>query len=776
MYPIESEMVSQSNKSTAGAEQRVFDERFKKLVNEIHAASSPNAIMVGLRNKILNIYQVEMATIFLIDAKHHKLVSWVLLPGDSISRIRMEIDRSSITGFVVETRLPLNISNVYDRDELLTIDPSLRFDSSWDKKAGRKTRQLLAAPIIHKDTTMGVIELINKKGGAPFNSVDETRLGELAETVAIALFNHYKSGKKIPMRFEELVRREIISAQEMERALVIATQQEKEVETVLMDNYLIPKAELGNALAFVYKTRFADLQQNQYSAASFVTPATVEPLRKHLIVPLEKKGNDFVLAAQNPSNQGGLREVKRLLQANKVNVLLSFGDDIRRLLDNLAPTEDEDISGVSPEEETDDTDQEHYIPDIYQKPEEAPLDVDLDSTPAVNLVNKIIEDAYYLGASDIHVEPYGLKQDAEVRYRIDGTCSNILNIPKSNVKSVVARIKVLADMNIAERRKPQDGKIKFTTTRADNIELRVATLPTADGNEDVVLRILADSKPIPLYKLAPERILNRLIPCISKPYGMFLVVGPTGSGKTTTLHSVLNYLNTPEKKIWTAEDPVEITQYRMRQVQVKPQIGYTFAAAMRAFLRADPDIIMIGEMRDQETAKMAIEASLTGHAVFSTLHTNSAAETVNRLIDMGMDPFNFSDSLLGVLAQRLVRTLCENCKEPYNPTKQEYDNLVHHYGMMFFEQLNINYSKELILFRASGCEACNGSGYKGRQGLYELLVANKAIKNLITRNAPTEDIKIEAISDGMNVLLQEGIHAIFEGVTDVKQVMSTCLI
>ena len=753
--------------------QHIFDQRFKKLVNEIHSASTPNEIMVGLRNKILNIYNVEMATIFLIDARKNKLVSWVLLPSDSLRKIRMSIDRSSITGFVAETKQTLNILNVYDQDELKRIDPTLQFDKSWDEKGGSRTRQILAAPVIHKSNLLGVIELINKKQGAEFNETDETRLKELSDTLAIALFNHYKSGKKVPMRYEELVTREIISAQEMERAMVIATQQEKEVETVLMENFLVAKEELGDALSFVYKTKFIDLKKDQYSAVSLLHNTNFDILRRHLIVPLQKKNRDLIVAAKNPADQEGILEVKQLFDANKISVLLAFGDDVRELLNSVSPPPEEDIEDLGSIEEVGDED---HAPSIYAKPDEEPLDVQVVDTPAVQLVNQMIEDAYYAGASDIHIEPYGNLQDAEVRFRIDGMCSNILNIPKGNVKSVIARIKVLADLNISERRKPQDGKLRFTTTQADNIELRVATLPTSDGNEDVVLRVLADSKPIPLNKIAPERILERLVPVIAKPYGIFLVVGPTGSGKTTTLHSVLNHINTPEKKIWTAEDPVEITQYRLRQVQVKPYIGYTFAAAMRAFLRADPDIIMIGEMRDEETAKMGIEASLTGHLVFSTLHTNSAAETVVRLIDMGMDPFNFSDALLGVLAQRLVRTLCDECKEPYTPSKEEYDHLVHHYGALFFEHINISYSEKLTLFKANGCESCNDSGYKGRQGLYELLIANRTIKDQIIKKEPAEEIKLEAINDGMTVLLQEGIHLIFEGKTDLKQVMSTCML
>jgi type II secretory ATPase GspE/PulE/Tfp pilus assembly ATPase PilB-like protein len=752
----------------------LYNDRFKKLVDQIHSASTPNSIMVGIRNKILDIYNVEMATVFLIDVKKDKLVSWVLMPGDSINKIKLDVDLSSITGFVARSKRTLNISDVYDRDELKAIHPSLRFDSSWDKKSGVRTKQVLTSPIGHKSNLMGVIQLINKRDGTSFNLVDEQRIQELSTTLGIALYNHYKSGKKIPMRYEELVKKNLISSQEMERAMVISTQQEKEVETVLMEDYLIPKEELGQTLAVVYKTRFVDLKVSSYRADALITPETIKTLSQNLIVPLDKRKSELIVAAKDPSNQTGLLEVRNLYKAAKLSVFLAFGEDIRSVLNKFAEQPEEIIEDLSDSEE--EPVDSHYNPETHQNNSQVIEEIETDATPAVQLVNRIIEDAFYSGASDIHIEPYGNLHDAEIRYRIDGICANKLNIPKANVRSIIARVKVLADLNIAERRKPQDGKIRFTTTRADNIELRVATLPTSDGNEDVVLRILADSKPIPLDKLAPAPTLERLIPTITKPYGMFLVVGPTGSGKTTTLHSVLNYINTPEKKIWTAEDPVEISQYRLRQVQVRPNIGYTFATAMRAFLRADPDVIMIGEMRDRETAKMAIEASLTGHVVFSTLHTNSAAETVVRLIDMGMDPFNFSDSLLGILAQRLVRTLCEDCKEPYTPTRQEYDNLVHHYGAQFFDHINVNYSDEVTLYKTRGCENCNESGYKGRQGLFELLVANQKIKSHIIEGQPVETIKLEAIESGMTVLLQEGIQQIFNGTTDSKQVMSTCLI
>jgi type II secretory ATPase GspE/PulE/Tfp pilus assembly ATPase PilB-like protein len=253
------------------------------------------------------------------------------------------------------------------------------------------------------------------------------------------------------------------------------------------------------------------------------------------------------------------------------------------------------------------------------------------------------------------------------------------------------------------------------------------------------------------------------------------VVGPTGSGKTTTLHSALGYINTPEKKIWTAEDPVEITQKGLRQVQVKPKIGLTFAAAMRAFLRADPDVVMVGEMRDEETAAIGIEASLTGHLVFSTLHTNSAPETIVRLLDMGMDPFNFADALLGILAQRLVKTLCAKCKEAYHPSEEEYHEIAQEYGEEYFQKSNIPYDDNFIIYKSVGCDQCNNSGYRGRMGIHELLVCSDQIKKLIQNKARVEEIREIAIKEGMTTLKQDGIEKAIKGLTDIKQVRAVCI-
>ena len=299
---------------------------------------------------------------------------------------------------------------------------------------------------------------------------------------------------------------------------------------------------------------------------------------------------------------------------------------------------------------------------------------------------------------------------------------------------MVQRFKIMSKLDIAEKRKPQDGKIRFKGPMG-TIELRVATIPTSGGNEDVVMRILAACKPLPLEKMGfSDRNISEFKKILEKPYGICLVVGPTGSGKTTTLHSGLGYINTVDMKIWTAEDPVEITQAGLRQVQVHPKIDFTFAVAMRAFLRADPDVIMVGEMRDHETAATGIEASLTGHLVFSTLHTNSAPETITRLLDMDIDPFNFADALLGIMAQRLVRTLCKDCKEEYVPTQEEFAEIMESYGLEHWDKLGIRYSPGLQALPAQGLRRSAAStGYKGRMGIHELLVATDEMKRMIQK-------------------------------------------
>jgi type II secretory ATPase GspE/PulE/Tfp pilus assembly ATPase PilB-like protein len=399
------------------------------------------------------------------------------------------------------------------------------------------------------------------------------------------------------------------------------------------------------------------------------------------------------------------------------------------------------------------------------------VEVRENDSAVIKLANQIIMDAYAAGASDIHVEPNGRERTTTIRFRVDGDCIAHQEIPSAYRRPLVARLKIMAKLDISERRKPQDGKIRLIAQHKE-IELRVATIPTVNDNEDVVLRVLAGSKPMPLDRIGlSERNLAALLRIIALPHGLILCVGPTGSGKTTTLHSILGALNTVDTKIWTVEDPVEITQPGLRQVQVNERTGVTFATALRAFLRADPDVIMVGEMRDEETARIAVEASLTGHVVFSTLHTNSAPETVNRLLDIGLEPFGFGDALLGVLAQRLVRGLCPSCRAPYEGSHLDREALACFYGEA--ELLaRAGPGPGVTLYRATGCQACAGTGYKGRLALHELLVNDDATRALIQRRAPADEIRRAASAAGMKTIVQDGVEKALAGLIDLRQVTS----
>jgi type II secretory ATPase GspE/PulE/Tfp pilus assembly ATPase PilB-like protein len=565
-----------------------------------------------------------------------------------------------------------------------------------------------------------------------------------------------------------LVEAGLVTREQVEKAFESQQSGKKiKVGELLVSQGLITEEQLLSALATKFRLQYLDLETVIPSEEALGRLS--EGLASRLqVLPLEANGNILVVATSSPTDPT-IGDSLRFSTNCNIELVVASSRQIsaaidryyhhgRDAIDTLLLSMKDEAHSMTVEEEIEET-----------------RVVEPDSE-VIALINRILLDAYKRGASDIHFEPGAGKNPVIIRYRIDGECVVAHKIPASFKSAIISRIKIISGLDIAERRKPQSGKIMLRFEQR-KLEYRVEITPTVGGQEDGVMRLLSASKPLPLAEMGLlPHTLDRFTELLAKPYGIILCVGPTGSGKTTTLHSALGNINTTERKIWTAEDPVEITQQGLRQVQVNPKIGFNFAEALRSFLRADPDVIMIGEMRDAETARIAIEASLTGHLVFSTLHTNSAPETVVRLVDMGMDPFNFADALLGVMAQRLTKKLCDYCKKRVRPTSEEYDTLVASFAHDAGQRANLLPSREdaTVMVR-KGCERCGGSGYKGRFAIHELLLGTPAIKQAVRQAAGVEELRSIALSEGMWTLRMDGIMKVLSGYTDMEQIFKVCM-
>jgi type II secretory ATPase GspE/PulE/Tfp pilus assembly ATPase PilB-like protein len=583
-----------------------------------------------------------------------------------------------------------------------------------------------------------------------------------------------KSNISTGSRYDYLLRNEMVTTNQLQEALAISKKIGKSVEFVLTDRFNVEKDDVGKSLSLFYGAPFRAFDLEIPVPFELINKLKKSFLLYYVWVPLNWDKDGVEILVDDPTDLRKTDHIKALMPNQKINIAVGFKEDIEKFINHFFDPKAESLSDNVFE------DLDDIIPDIsFEEEEEIEDDIkalDESSSQVVKFVDQVLVTAFRNKASDIHVEPSIVTRKTTIRFRTDGVCHEYIQVPNAMAPAIVSRLKIMADLDIAERRLPQDGKIRLKRKGIPEFELRMSTMPTAGRFEDAVLRILTKSGTLKLDEIGlSDRNLDVLQRSIERPYGLILCVGPTGSGKTTTLHSALARVNKPNIKIWTAEDPVEITQAGLRQVQVKPKIGLDFARIMRGFLRLDPDVIMIGEMRDRETAATAIEASLTGHLVLSTLHTNNAPETLTRLLDMGMNPLNISDSFLAVLAQRLVRRLCPACIETYHPDQEEFDYIIMDYGKKPFEKLGVEYTSDFELKRSLGCEKCNGSGYKGRLGIHELIEGTPEIKMLIKKQATSQDLSKQAIKDGMTTLKQDGVHKVFKGITDMREVRRVCI-
>ena len=765
-----------------------FQKQLQAVTNKIHATNNVDEIMLEVSVDICALFNADRLTIYSMGEDKQSIVSKFKTGLNSFKDLKLPIAEHSIAGYVALAKKPINIKDCYDEAELKAINPNLRFLQEVDKRTGYRTKQQLLAPILDQQNSelIGVIQIINNKAGMPFGAFTEEGVSEIAQTLAIA-FKQRQKPQVVKTKYDYLISDAVLSAGEFDLASRSARKKAVDIEQVLADEFQVKMPAIGAALAKFFNVPYEPFKSDRIKPMDLLKNLKREYVDANQWIPIDDGKDGLIVLCLDPERIRSSRIASNVFPKAKLvyrvttqkefketcdqfyGVEVDNGGDIDDLLSSLDSDEGEAVEGANDEVS-------------------AAADNEL-----VKLVNKIVIDAYNQGASDIHIEPYPGKAKTEIRFRRDGSLAPYIEVPASYRSAIVARLKIMCDLDISEKRKPQDGKIKFKKFGPLDIELRVATIPTTGGVEDIVMRILAAGEPIPIDKLGlTTRNSENLKNAVSKPYGLFFVCGPTGSGKTTTLHSVLGFLNTPDTKIWTAEDPVEITQKGLRQVQVNKKV-MDFAMVMKAFLRADPDIIMVGEMRDAETTHIGIEASLTGHLVFATLHTNSAPEAVIRLLDMGMDPFNFADALIGILAQRLAKRLCK-CKEPYTPGPDELKAFMNEYttdlrmsdtwkkdpqgeAKKLYDYWLKEYGKEgkLQFHKAKGCEVCGGSGYKGRCGLHELMIASDAVKRLIQERARVTDLFVKSVEEGMSTLKMDGMDKVMMGLTDMKQVRTVCI-
>lgn len=546
----------------------------------------------------------------------------------------------------------------------------------------------------------------------------------------------------------------LITDEQLDRILKIQQDNGNDLQKIIIDLDILKKDELMLALADEIGVKYVNLDDINIEP-TIVVLIPEEMARRHQLIAIDKDEKKLTVAMANPLDVFAHDELKIRLGYD-IDSVLSYGEDIDKALD--------EVFGV-----TDEWDQvigkiENMQVTVLKEEEKEAADIstvtESDEAPVIALVNLIILRAVKEKASDIHIEPFG-EDTLKVRYRIDGILHDVMSLPRNLQLAVISRIKIMSDLDIAEKRLPQDGRIQVNVT-GRKINVRVSILPAVTG-ESAVLRILDPSSI--LLKLdslgfSPE-ILPNFLSLIKKPNGIILVTGPTGSGKSTTLYTTLNLLNSTEKKIMTIEDPVEYRLKGISQVQAKPKIGLTFAAGLRSFLRQDPDIMLVGEIRDRETAEIAVQAALTGHIVLSTLHTNDAPSSVIRLIDMGIEPFLISSSVIGVIAQRLIRKICPKCKKEIKITS-DMKKILDEYEIS---------SNEITLYKGEGCPYCKDTGYKGRVAIFELMVITENIRDLITKNVSTGKIREAAVKEGMCLLKIDGIKKVCEGITTIDEVL-----
>ncbi|HVJ23790.1 MAG TPA: ATPase, T2SS/T4P/T4SS family [Burkholderiales bacterium] len=687
-----------------------FQKQLQAGTNKIHATNNIDEIMLEVSADVCALFNADRLTIYSMGEDKQSIISKVKTGLNSFKDLKLPIAEHSIAGYVALSKKTANLKDVYDENELRGLNANLRFLQEVDKRTGYRTKQMLVAPILEAGSNelIGVIQIINNKAGVPFGALAEEGVGELSQTLAIA-FKQRQKPQVAKTKYDYLIADAVLSAGEFELAARQARKKAIDIEQVLIDEFQVKIPAIGAALSKFFGVPYEPFKSDRVKPADLLKNLKREYVEGNQWVPIDDAKEGLTVMCLDPERIRSSRIASNVFPKARLLYKVTTQKDFKETVNQLY--------GADPSSGADTSNVEDLLGAMGDDPSEVLEGSSTDEVSAaadnelVKLVNKVIVDAYNQGASDIHIEPYPGKAKTEIRFRKDGSLGPYIEIPASYRSAIVARLKIMCDLDISEKRRPEDGKIKFKKFGPLDIELRVATIPTAGGVEDIVMRLLSAGEPIPLEKMGfSPRNLESLTTAVSKPYGLFFVCGPTGSGKTTTLH------------------------------------------------------------------------------------TNSAPESIIRLLDMGMDPFNFADAQLGILAQRLAKRMC-GCKQAYVPEPAEITAFLREYcdelmatsrfkadpkGSMEavykdWVKLYGNDKGQLQFYKPVGCDKCGGTGFKGRCGLHELLIATDKLKKLIQEHARVADMLAQCLEDNMRTLKQDGMEKCLTGVTHLKEVRSVCI-
>lgn len=747
---IQSLMEQSPYKFNENVEYRIL---LYEIIQELQNATRFFDVYLNIEKKLCALLKCERVVVYK-RGRHKRELSGYLRANDKLQEVRLDFSPNSLAGYVAMTQKPLCIQDVTDEAGLRAIHPLLRNDAQADKLAGTRTRATMAVPVFYGKILIGVLQLVNRIDGE-FSPAEFQKLNVLATMLG----EHFYGELGVTDGpFDLLTKRGIISHEQLQD--MANADSGRSIAQRLVTDLHISREMVGESLQSFYQVPFAPFDLNTKVPAKLLENINPKYVRHQGWVPIAENGREVTILIDNPADADRIMVIEQLFRGRKIKLLLMFPEEIADIAE--AALSGDDVSAHSLEQLTDLAAEE--VIDIVSDQRDDAREHD---SGVVRLLNRLITDAYSRGASDIHIQSAANSRPANVLFRIDGVCRSISHIPNKLIKPVISRLKVMSSLDLAEHRLPQDGKCSVKC-RGQTIELRVAIIPNSYGLETAVIRLLSNCEAMHIYGLnLSETNLGALKQLAEAPHGLLLVVGPTGSGKTTSLHSVLGHINNGERIIWTVEDPVEITQPGLQQVNVNRRTGLTFAAALRAFMRADPDVILVGEMRDKETADIAVQASMTGHLVLSTLHTNTAVDTINRLMSMGLEAFDIADALIGILSQRLARTLCTHCMTEQVLDDEAWNYLENIVATHDLEPLPPQQS--LGLKTGGGCEACSSTGYHGRVGIHELLAVSGSIRELIAGRAPAHKIVEQSRAEGMPCFAKDALDKLMSGMIDYRE-------